>query len=270
MHTTVRTAAIVLAFFSSSSAMAEFSLGGALSNLVGGGSQTASGFTDAIKDLTKASSITDEEVNVMAANFTKQSDAENQVPPDSSVYAKRLAKLTRRWEGYDGMQLNFKVYQSDAVNAFALSNGTVRVYSGLMDLMTDDELRFVIGHEIAHVKLGHSAAAIKTAYRSSALVKGAAALAETNAKGSAVMDLAGEQLKSVLEKAINSAHSRSQESEADAYAVAFLKAAKSPTKAASSALLKLARQSGGGSAVLMSSHPDPADRAAAVEKMGAN
>lgn len=83
------------------------------------------------------------------------------------------------------------------------------------------------------------------------------------------MDLAGDQLKSILAKAIHSAHSRSQESEADAYAVAFLKAAKSPAKAASSALLKLAQQCGGGTA-LMSSHPDPADRAAAVEKMGAN
>ncbi len=270
MQTTIRAAATLLVFLGCSSAMAEFSIGGALSNLIGGGSQTASGFTDAIKDLTKSASITDDEVNLMASNFTKQSDAENQVAPDASVYAKRLAKLTRRWESYDGMQLNYKVYQSDAVNAFALSNGTVRVYSGLMDLMTDDELRFVLGHEIAHVKLGHSAAAIKTAYRSSAFVKGAAALAESNAQGVAVMDMAGEQLKSILEKAINAAHSRSQESEADAYAVGFLKAAKSPTKAASSALLKLAQQSGAGSAALMSSHPDPGDRAAAVEKLTAN
>jgi putative metalloprotease len=270
MQTTLRATATLLVFLGCSSAMAEFSLGGALSNLVGGGSQSANGFTDAIKDLTKSASITDEEVNLMAKNFTSQSDAENQVAPDDSVYAKRLAKLTRRWESYDGMQLNYKVYQSDTVNAFALSNGTVRVYSGLMDLMTDDELRFVLGHEIAHVKLGHSAAAIKTAYRSSALVKGAAALAESNAQGVAVMDIAGEQLKSILEKAINASHSRGQESEADAYAVVFLKAAKSPTKAASSALLKLAQQSGTTSAALMSSHPDPADRAAAVEKMTAN
>ena len=35
-----------------------------------------------------------------------------------------------------------------------MANGTVRVYAGLLDAMTDDEVRFVIGHEVGHVKLG--------------------------------------------------------------------------------------------------------------------
>jgi putative metalloprotease len=34
------------------------------------------------------------------------------------------------------------------VNAFATADGTIRIYSGLMEMMTDDELIFVIGHEI--------------------------------------------------------------------------------------------------------------------------
>jgi Zn-dependent protease with chaperone function len=42
-------------------------------------------------------------------------------------------------------------------NAFSLSDGTVLVSTGLLDLLrlSDDELAFVIGHEIAHSLLGH-------------------------------------------------------------------------------------------------------------------
>ena len=41
------------------------------------------------------------------------------------------------------------------VNAFAMANGCIRVYSGLMDMMTDNEVEAVIGHEMGHVALGH-------------------------------------------------------------------------------------------------------------------
>ncbi len=245
---------------------------GNLGNVVPGagipGGDKGSNIVGAVGDLAKAASVTDEEVRLMASNFAKQSDGENKVAPSSSVYAKRLAKLTSNLVTYDGMKLDYKVYMSDTVNAFAMADGTVRVYSGLMDLMSDDELRFVIGHEIGHVKLGHSAASIKTAYQSSAFVKGASAAAANSKTGSAVMSLGGDQLKAVVGKAITSAHSRGQESESDAYSVKFMKANKIPTKAAASALLKLAKGGSGGSSFL-STHPDPADRAAAVEKLAA-
>jgi metalloprotease len=240
---------------------------GGLSGSGGAGRITAENAQGAVSDLVKASTITDADVRSMASNFAKQSDQENQVAAPNSVYAKRLVKLTNKLVNYDGMRLDFKVYMSDTVNAFAMADGTVRVYSGLMDLMTDDELRFVIGHEIAHVKLGHSMASIKNAYQSSAMVKGGAALAATDKTGNVVMGLAGEQLKGIFTKVLTSAHSRSQETDADAYSVKFLKTNKISTKAASTALLKLAGQSGARSATLMSSHPDPKDRAEAVEKL---
>jgi metalloprotease len=251
-------------------------LSGALGNLgsavpgagATGGDKT-SNILGAASDLAKAGSITDEEVRLMASNFAKQSDGENKIAPPTSIYAKRLAKLTSKLVTYDGMKLDYKVYMSDTVNAFAMADGTVRVYSGLMDLMNDDELRFVLGHEIGHVKLGHSAASIKNAYQSSALVKGASAAAANSKTGSAVMNIGGDQLKNMFQKVLTSAHSRSQESESDAYSVKFMKANKIPTKAAASALLKLAKGGSSGSSFL-STHPDPADRAAAVEKMAAN
>ena len=256
---------------SSGGANALNALSGALGSLGGSavGNDKTSNILGAASDFTKGLSVTDEEVKLMASNFAKQSDGENKVAPASSIYAKRLAKLTSKLVTYDGMKLDFKVYMSDTVNAFAMADGTVRVYSGLMDLMSDDELRFVLGHEIGHVKLGHSASAIKTAYLTSSGIKATTAAASGSKTGSAVLNLGGDQLKAVVGKAITTFYSRGQESDSDAYSIKFMKANKIPIKAASSALLKLAKGGTGGTS-LLSTHPDPADRAAAVEKLAAN
>jgi len=42
------------------------------------------------------------------------------------------------------------------VNAFAMANGCVRVFAGLMDIATDDEIRSAVGHKISHAKLRHT------------------------------------------------------------------------------------------------------------------
>ena len=54
----------------------------------------------------------------------------------------------------------WKVYVIDknVVNAFALPNGNIFVYKGLVDFVkNDDELAAVLGHEMAHVILRHGA-----------------------------------------------------------------------------------------------------------------
>jgi predicted Zn-dependent protease len=58
-----------------------------------------------------------------------------------------------------GAQWEFVVFDSpQTVNAFALPGGKVAVYTGLLNLAaSDDELAFVMGHEIAHVTSRHGA-----------------------------------------------------------------------------------------------------------------
>jgi len=55
-----------------------------------------------------------------------------------------------------------------------MANGTIRVYSGLMDMLDDGELRFVIGHEMGHVMKNHIRKKIRLAYAASAVRKGIA------------------------------------------------------------------------------------------------
>ena len=111
--------------------------------------------TDAGIDAYKAATLSDEDVKMLAAEASRQSDEQHKIAPSSSNYAKRLDTLTRNQYQADGYTFNFKVYLSDTINAFAMADGTIRIYSGLMDMLDDHELLFVIGHEMGHVAEKH-------------------------------------------------------------------------------------------------------------------
>jgi len=130
--------------------------------------------TDAATDAVKAITLSDEQVRSLAQRAAQESDANHRLATPGSSYDKRLRKLVAGNLERDGYTFDFKVYLTDEVNAFAMADGTVRVYSGLMDLMNDEELLFVIGHEIGHVVNDHSKEKVMMAYASSALRKGLA------------------------------------------------------------------------------------------------
>lgn len=213
---------------------------------------------DALGDAYTAATISNEELIQMSKEMRAVGDKENTVATGKNKYAQRLTRLTKRFEKEDGLDLNFKVYITSDVNANATADGSVRVYSGLMDMMTDNELIFVIGHEIGHVAEGHSLAKIRMAYGSSAAIKGAAA---ANSGASAV--LTQTQLGDLLHAVLNAQFSQKNESESDAYGYKLMKKYKIDPKAAVSALEKL----GGGPAGIMSTHPGSADRAKAIQAM---
>jgi beta-barrel assembly-enhancing protease len=62
----------------------------------------------------------------------------------------------------------FVVIDDPEINAFAHAGGFVYVYTGLLEFVGDEgELRFVLGHEIAHVDLGHCVEQMTYATRAS-------------------------------------------------------------------------------------------------------
>lgn len=104
----------------------------------------------------QAMTITDEDLAKVVRRQVIAMDKQNKVCGANSKYAKRLRQLTKGMKDADGIKLNFKVYQTKDVNAFACPDGSVRVFSALMDVLDDNELLGVIGHEIGHVALRHS------------------------------------------------------------------------------------------------------------------
>ena len=210
-------------------------------------------------DIVKAASLTDQDVRAYASQMAGYMDRKASVAPAGSAYAKRLSVLTSGLAEDQGLRLNYKVYVTKEINAFAMADGTIRLYSGLMDMMTDDEIRYVIGHEMGHVKNGHTKKRMQTALAASATQK---AVASSGAKHA---NLADSQLGDMMVKVVRAQHSQGNEREADDYALQFMARRRYDRKAAVSALEKLAKLSGGGGSNWLSTHPSPTERAARMK-----
>jgi len=191
-------------------------------------------------------------------------DTENEVASATDPYTLRLNRVFGKYTAGDGYTLNYKVYKLKEVNAFATADGSVRVYSGLMDIMDDNELLAVIGHEIGHVANNDSRDAIKAAYRKEALLEGAASQSAT------IASVTDSQLGKIGSAIIDSKFSRKQESEADLFSYNFLKKNGYNVNAEESAFRILAKMSEGSQASfidqMMSSHPDSQQRAEDAKK----
>ena len=187
-------------------------------------------------------------------------DSRSRVAGPTDKYATRLKRVMQDMPTSIGDQtIDYKVYLTSDVNAWAMANGCVRVYSGLMDMMDDDELRGVIGHEEGHVALGHTRKAMQTAYAASA------AREIAGSTGGTAAALSQSQLGDLAEKLVNAQFSQSQESEADNYSFELLTRQKLKREGLVTAFQKLAKLDGGKSSML-SSHPSSADRAANMQK----
>ena len=214
----------------------------------------------------QALGVTNAQMQSYVTASVAQLDAEATVLPASSAYSKRLAKLTSGLTHVDETPLNFKVYKQDEVNAFACADGSVRVYTGIMDLMTDQELLGVIGHEVGHVAMEHTMNAYKYALYTSAAFD---VIASTGDMAAALTDSVLGQLGQSM---ITARYSRKQETEADDFGYAFLKAAGINPWCMASAFEKLQKVSEGGAAAqssvmdMFSSHPNTASR---IERVAA-
>ncbi|WP_277182355.1 M48 family metallopeptidase [Caballeronia sp. BR00000012568055] len=208
---------------------------------------------------TQALSLSDNDVRTLSDKSCTQLDSENQIAPASSKYTQRLNKISKQLgDNINGVPVNYKVYLTKDVNAWAMANGCVRVYSGLMDLMTDDEVRGVVGHEMGHVALGHTKKAMQVAYATSAVRTVA------SSAGGMVGSLSASQIGDLSEKFVNAQFSQSQETAADDYSFDAQKKKGYDPHGLVTAFQKLASIDGGKSDML-SSHPASPARAKHIE-----
>ena len=212
----------------------------------------------------QALTLPESQVQAYVSQYIQQLDAQSPVMGPKDPYTVRLNNLVGKLTQVGDVPLNYKVYKNSEVNAFACADGSVRVYTGIMDLMNDDELLTVIGHEIGHVALKHTYVQTRRSMLTSAAFEG---LAATSDKVAALTD---SQLGALGQALIEAHFSKKQESEADDFSYSFLVAAKRNPWTMVDAFEKL--QSIDGGAVsgpvssLFSTHPDTATRIKTISK----
>lgn len=208
----------------------------------------------------QAATITDAQMAAYVKESVDWMDKNNPVLPDNDPYTIRLKKLTEGLKEADGIPLNFKVYNVIDVNAFACPDGSVRVFSSLMDIMNDDELLGIIGHEIGHVMKHHSKKAFRTQLLADALKDG---IASTGGMAAALTE---SQLGGLATSLVNAKFSQKQEKEADDCGYDFLKSnGKNPwgMVMAFEKFLNMEESAGSKSSYvdkMFSSHPETKDR----------
>lgn len=206
--------------------------------------------------------LSDQQVAEYSRQAVVQMDAQNPIAGPNDPYTQRLNRIVSRHRTIDGIPINYKVYMVKDVNAFATADGSVRVMKGLMDIMTDQELLAVMGHEIGHVINHDTRDAMKAALRRSAFRNLLAS------RSGVVGNVARSQVGALADGLFGAKFSRQQETEADDYSYGFLKRNGYNVLTLATSFEKLAKLSGGSGggkvAELVSSHPDSQRRAQRV------
>jgi len=214
----------------------------------------------------QAYSLSDAQVKALSDESCKELDSKATLAPANSPYRQRLAKIASALgDNINGQAVNYNVYITKDVNAFAMANGCIRVYSGLMDMMNDNEVEAVIGHEMGHVALGHVKRGMQVALGTNA-VRVAAASA-----GGVVGSLSQSQLGDLGEKLVNAQFSQRQEAEADDYSYDLLRKRGINPSGLATSFEKLAQQEAGRQSTMFDDHPASEARAQHIrERMAAD
>jgi predicted Zn-dependent protease len=189
------------------------------------------------------------------------------VLPDSSPETQYIRQIGQRLVGTIPAQYSwpfqFHVVAQKEINAFALPGGEMFVNVGTITAAANEaELAGVMGHEMSHVYMQHSAKQMQKAEVTQGLAGLAGAI--LGARGGAVGALGqtGVQLGAGM---IMLKYSRSDESQADAVgAIILYKAGYNPQALAD--FFKTLEAQGGTGPQFMSDHPNPGNRDLAIQK----
>lgn len=227
----------------------------------------AQGWLGALATAAQALTLSNSQIQAYTRQYIQQLDAKSTICSAGDPYTIRLNRLTANLKSIDGTPLNFKVYKTSELNAFACADGSVRVYSGLMDILNDDELLGVIGHELGHVAHQDT----KNQYKRAILT--AAATEGLSAGSSTIATLSQSTLGKIGQALASSSFSRKQEASADEFGYDFLKEMGKNPWAMATSFEKLKAHSGSEQASitgfvnqLFSDHPDLDKRIKTMEQ----
>ncbi len=175
---------------------------------------------------------------------------------------RRLVQVSERKD----IEYSFNVLQDKELNAMALPGGFIYVNEGLVKILSDDELAYVIGHEVGHVAGRHIAKKLQAGMAYQLILTLALAGSGDGSSGAAAQDIA--LGVDTVYNLISLGYSRKDEYEADKFGVRYSDSAGYDPYAALTALEKIKGEEGPDWKVLgyFRSHPYADDRMAALKK----
>ena len=168
-------------------------------------------------DMMRATLINDKDLAKIADKDLKKMDDNQTIAKDIDQYYLDLQKIMKRIDIPDDLDLDVKVYMSPFLYIFTLPNGAIRVNSGIIEALNDDEILFLMAHEIAHLKYKDYKGSYRKAHAMFALENA------INMSGDVIASTSNGMLESVTSSMRKSRFQKAEEFKADKYAISVLK-----------------------------------------------
>jgi len=178
--------------------------------------------TSAVKaasDMTRAMVISDEEMYKLDNEDIVKWDDNQTVAKEIDQYYLDLQKIVKKIPLPEDLEvkLDIKVYMNPFLYIFSKSNGAIRVNSGIVELLDDNEILFLMAHEIAHIANKDHIRSYRKAHSMYALENA------VNMSGETVGSMANGVLESVTSSMRKSEFQKDEEFDADEFAIDVLK-----------------------------------------------
>jgi len=187
----------------------------------------------ASSDIIRATLINDKDMKKLADEDIAKMDENQTVAKDIDQYYVDLQKIMKRIDIPEELDLDVKVYLNPFLYIFTRANNAIRVNSGIIEALTDDQILFLMAHEIAHLKNKDHKGSYRKAHAMFALEKA------INMNGETVASVSNGVLESVTSSMRKSRFQKDEEFLADEYAIEVLKKNGIDKKVAVDALEKL-------------------------------
>ncbi|WP_160422593.1 M48 family metalloprotease [Gilliamella sp. Lep-s35] len=101
--------------------------------------------------------LSEQDIEAIGAQVCVESDKRSVIANENSRLNKKLQMLAQTLpKKINNIELTYKVYLNTDPNAWSTVNGCIRINSGLIKLLNDNELQAVLAHEQAHIALKHA------------------------------------------------------------------------------------------------------------------
>lgn len=101
--------------------------------------------------------LSEQDIIAISTQACNEMDHRATIATNNHALNQRLNKIVNTLpNNINNRNINYKVYLNIEPNAWSTANGCIRVNSGLMKLLTDNELQAVLAHEQGHIALKHA------------------------------------------------------------------------------------------------------------------